>query len=65
MNNTKLINRMAVRREALAILRHERPTLESKLTRVGGDFYLMAERQMYAWMVRHIQQMPSKGKTIR
>lgn len=65
MNNTKLINRMAVRREALSILTAERPHLSEKFTRVGRDFYMMAERSMFAWMVEHIKAMPSKGKTIR
>jgi hypothetical protein len=65
LHSTRLINRAAVRSKALAILAHRRPHLTAKFTRVSGKLYIAAQAALDAWLDRHVQDMPSKGKTIR
>jgi hypothetical protein len=56
-----LINKKHVKQFALDCAKNR----AHKLTRVGGEFYIKCEAQMKEFIRRHVQGLPSKGKTIR
>ena len=59
-SKTKLISRKHVKLFALAVAEKR----SHKFTRVGGDFYIKCESNLKEFIRLHVQQMPSKGKTI-
>jgi len=57
---TRLISRKHVKAYALAIAENR----AHRFTRVGGEFFIKCEGQLKDFIRRHVQQLPSKGKTI-
>ena len=57
---TKLISRKHVKLWALAVAEKR----SHKFTRVGGAFYIRCESNLKEFFRLHVQQIPSKGKTI-
>lgn len=55
------INKHLVRRFALDCARQR----AHKFTRVSAEFYSRADAALKRWIVSEIQQLPSKGKTVR
>lgn len=60
-----LINRSAVKRACLDILAAERPHLAMKFTRVSGGLLNDLETALRLTITKHIQTMPTNGKTLR
>jgi hypothetical protein len=56
-----ILNKARFKRAALDIAskRHH------KFTRVGKEFVSLAEHALVGWMMNYINQLPSKGKTIK
>ena len=57
---TKLISRKHVKAYALAVAENR----AHRFTRVGGEFFIRCESHLKDFIRRHVQQLPSKGKTI-
>lgn len=57
---TKLISRKHVKAYALAVAQNR----AHRFTRVGGEFFIQCEAHLKDFIQRHVQQLPSKGKTI-
>jgi hypothetical protein len=55
-----LINKKHVKQFALEMAKSR----AHKFSRVGGDFLLLCEGNLKAFIRGHVQRLPSKGKTI-
>lgn len=64
MSNS-LLNKSNVRKFTLDALAASRPGLDGKMTRVSQEFFDKVEASVRTTIVRHLESMPSNGKTIR
>jgi hypothetical protein len=55
-----LLNKKAVKQFTLEMAKSR----AHKFTRVSGDFLLLCEGQLKAFIRGHVARLPSKGKTI-
>lgn len=59
------INKAAVREYAIEVLKHERPALAAKFTRVGSEFFEAIEAATRNAIVNRVKSQCSSGKTLR
>jgi hypothetical protein len=62
MNNTNLINRSAVKKQAL---QYASTSNKAQLTRVSAEFVERANAALDSWIKTELENHPLDGKTIK